>query len=59
MKQKVWRALTGLDYRHTDTGQLVRVEKGEKAEGLDITAQKSELAAGNIEEWTEEESGEK
>lgn len=49
-KDKPLRALTGLDYRHADTGKYVRVEAGEIVEGLNEVARKNELDAGNIEE---------
>jgi len=47
--EKEYRALTGINYVHKDTGKSHRVEIGEKIEGLNEVAVKSELLAGNIE----------
>ena len=54
-RKNVYRALTGLDYRHADTGEYMRVEAGDRVEGLNELAEKTELAAKNIEPWEEKE----
>lgn len=50
-----YRALTGLNYPDTETGEDVRVEKGGKISTMGTDAAENELKAGNIEPWTEEE----
>lgn len=50
-KSKTYRALTGLNFINSSTGEENRVEPGDKIEGLSVKAAESELAAGNIEEW--------
>jgi hypothetical protein len=48
--EKRWRAKTGLNYRHKDTGEETRVEAGDEAHGLNEVAERNESVAGNIEE---------
>lgn len=58
MKPDIYIALTGIDYKHKDTGESRRVEKGERIEGLNQIAVRNELKAGNIELFVEEKEGE-
>lgn len=53
MSDNEYRALTGINYKHKDTGKDARVEKGDKIEGLNDIALRNELAAGNVEILTD------
>lgn len=54
-----YKALTGIDYPDNETGEPVRVEKGGKISNMGDAAVENELAAGNIEPWTEDDPIEK
>lgn len=50
-----YKALTGINFPHRDSGEDVRVEAGGKISSMGDDAVANELAAGNIEPWTEEQ----
>lgn len=49
-----YRALTGIDYPDSKTGEFTRVEAGGKISGMSKAVAENELAAGNIEPWSDE-----